>query len=87
MSPGLSQFPADAKVLARELKPILDAMEKGRLKSMARISSGTLTFYGPLRVRESKVINPLSPPCTMLLTNSPKKKIPSNKSRKIFSQL
>mgnify|MGYP001827647901 CR=1 FL=1 len=37
---SLSQFPADAKVLAREMKPALDALEQGRLKSLARISQG-----------------------------------------------
>lgn len=35
-----SQFPADAKVLAQEMKPTLDALEQGRLKSLARISKG-----------------------------------------------
>lgn len=36
----MKQIPADAKILAKELKPVLDAMEKGRLKSMALIQKG-----------------------------------------------
>ena len=36
----MKQLPADAKILARELKPVLDALEKGRQKSLWRIQSG-----------------------------------------------
>jgi len=36
----MKQLPADAKILARELNPVLDAIEKGRQKSLRRIQSG-----------------------------------------------
>lgn len=36
----MKQLPPDAKILAKELKPVLDAMEGGRVKSMARIQQG-----------------------------------------------
>ena len=36
----MKQLPADATLLAKELKPILDAMEKGRLKSIQQIQKG-----------------------------------------------
>jgi len=35
-----SQFPADAKILAHEIKPVLDAIEKGRIHSLGRIRCG-----------------------------------------------
>ena len=36
----MKQLPADAKILARELKPTLEAMENGRLKSLQQIEAG-----------------------------------------------
>jgi hypothetical protein len=39
-NPHMKQLPVDAKILAKELKPVLDVMEYGRMKSMRRIQRG-----------------------------------------------